>query len=282
MKTLLLCLLVSVLALLFTSMVNGTPSESLVLYLTFDGATADVAQDYSRYENNGTVEGDPEQVVGKFGKALEFNGTTDYVRIPKSDSLSFGQGSFTLEAWVNLSEDQMTGNAGGRLINDRGTGAGGSYEGWQVKINNMGQGGKWGFNDSGIDDATGNYGVYNPGWDVTKADYSNGEWHYVAVVYEAGAALRFYVNGELDGEAEIGDYGSIDNDLPVCIGAAIAHNGQENQQSQYFPGIIDEVRLWKTALSQDELKANMNRESEFFLAVMPLGKLPTLWGMIKE
>ena len=282
MKTLLLCLLVSVLALLFTSMVNGVPDESLVLYLTFDGAAADVAQDYSRYGNDGAVEGEPKQVAGKFGKALEFNGTTDYVRIPKSDSLNFDEGSFTVEAWVNLSEDQMTGSAGGRLINDRGTGAGGSYEGWQVKINNMGQDGQWGFNDSGIDDATGNYGVYNPGWDVTKADYDNGEWHYVAVVYEAGTGLSFYVNGELDGQVEIGNYGSIDNDLPICIGAAIAHNGEEGQQGQYFPGIIDEVRLWKTALSQDELKANMNRGSEFFLAVMPLGKLSTLWGMIKE
>ena len=282
MKKSLLYLLVSVLALLFTSNVNGAPSESLVLYLTFDGAKADVAQDYSRYGNSGTVEGAPDQVAGKFGKALEFNGTTDYVRIPKSDSLNFGEGNFTAEAWVNLSVDQMSGNAGGRLINDRGTGAGGSYEGWQVKINNMGQDGKWGFNDSGIDDATGNYGVYNPGWNVTKADYDNGEWHYVAVVYEAGTGLSFYVNGELDGQAEIGDYGSIDNDLPVCIGAAIAHNGQEGQQSQYFPGIIDEVRLWKIALSQDELKANIDRGPEFFLAVMPLDKLPTLWGMIKE
>jgi hypothetical protein len=282
MRTLLLFLLVSVLMVLFTSSVNGVPSESLVLYLTFDGTRADIARDCSRYGNDGVIEGDPKRVAGKFGKALELNGTTDYVRIPKSGSLSFGKGSFTAEAWVNLSVEQMTGNAGGRLINDRGTGAGGSYEGWQVKVNNMGQDGKWGFNDSGIDDATGNYGVYNPGWNVTKADYDNGEWHYVAVVYEAGVGLRFYVNGELDGEAEIRDYGSIDNDLPVCIGAAIAHNGQEGQQSQYFPGIIDEVRVWKIALSQDELKANMEREPEFFIAVIPLGKLFTSWGMIRD
>lgn len=277
----LLCLVVPVSVVVFALGASAIPSESLVLYLTFDGGGADIAKDYSRYGNNGTVEGAPEQVAGKFGKALEFNGTTDYVRVPKSDSLKFGKGNFTVEAWVNLSADQMTGNAGGRVANDRGTGAGGSYEGWQLKITNMGQGGKWGFNDSGIDDATGNYGSYNPGWQVTAADYNNGEWYHVAMVYEAGAGLRFYVNGELDGETEIKDYGSIDNDLPLCIGAAIANTGQEGAKTQYFPGIIDEVRVWKIALSQDELKANMKRGSDFFTAVRSTGKLTATWGAIK-
>ena len=53
MKKLPLFLLVSVLMVLFTSSVNGVPSESLVLYLTFDGTKADIAQDYSQYGNSG-------------------------------------------------------------------------------------------------------------------------------------------------------------------------------------------------------------------------------------
>lgn len=280
MKILISFLFTTILINLIAFGAGATSNESLVLYLTFDDEKT-IAKDYSQYGNDGVVEGDPTQVEGKFGKALELNGSTDYVWIPKSDSLNFGKGSFTVEAWVNLSAEKETGNPGSRLINDRGTGAGGTLNGWQVKINNMGPGGEWGFNDSGVDDATGNYGVYNAGWQVTNAAYDNGEWYHVGVVYKAGTGLAFYVNGELDGEAEVGNYGSIDNDLPVCIGAAIAHDGNEGTKGQYFPGIVDELRLWKVALSQDELKANINKGSKLFTAVSALGKLTATWGAIK-
>ncbi|MFQ6042386.1 MAG: hypothetical protein ACE5PV_16135, partial [Candidatus Poribacteria bacterium] len=82
---------------------------------------------------------------GKFNGALELDGVDDYVVVEKSDSLKFGRGSFSVEAWVNLSAEQTTGGPGGRLANDRGTGAGGTLHGWQIKINNTGDGNKkWG------------------------------------------------------------------------------------------------------------------------------------------
>ena len=271
----------SILIILAGSHVCAAPNDSLVLYLTFDDTRGGTAKDQSLYGNDGTLEGDPQQVKGKFGNALELNGSTDYVRIPKSDSLNFDEGSFTFEAWVNLSVDKKTGTSGGRLANDRGTGAGGTLNGWQLKIINEGPGGKWGFNDSGLDDATGNYMAYNPGFLVTTADYSNGEWYHVAMVYKAGTGMTFYVDGEVDGEAEVKNYGSIENDLPVCIGAAIASAGVEGVNSQFFPGIVDEVRLWKTALSQDQIKNNMTKALNFFTAVLSAEKLSTAWGAIK-
>ncbi|HIE28374.1 TPA: LamG domain-containing protein [Candidatus Poribacteria bacterium] len=237
-----------------------------------------IAKDLSQYDNHGALVGGPKWVKGKFNGALELDGVDDYVVVEKSDSLKFGKGSFSVEAWVNLSTKQTTGGPGGRLANDRGTGAGGTLHGWQIKINNTGDGNKkWGFNDSGIDDATGNYGVYNPGWKVTTANYGNGEWYHVGVVYKAGTGLSFYVNAELDGEVEIKKYGSLDNDLPVVIGAAIAHDGKEGQLSQFFPGIVDEIRIWNRALSQNELETYMTEG----LAVYPSGKLTTTWGIIK-
>ena len=169
MRHLVLILVIISLLMVFAFAEKVNADESLVLYLTFGDGKGNTATDLSQYGNHGALVGAPKWVTGKFNGALELDGVDDYVVVEKSNSLKFGKKSFTIEAWVNLSAEQMTGNPGGRLANDRGTGAGGTLHGWQVKINNTGDGGKkWGFNDSGIDDATGNYGVYNPGWNITN------------------------------------------------------------------------------------------------------------------
>lgn len=251
--------------------------RGLMVYLPFDDGRGDTTKDDSPNGNDGQLVGGPKWVNGKFNGALEFDGEDDYVVIEKSNSLKFDSGDFTVEGWVNLSKNKLTGTPGGRFANNRGTGAGGTLHGWQIKIINEGGGGKWGFMDSGIDDASGDYKVHNPGFKVTTAPYDNGVWYHVGVVYTAGTGLSFYVNGELDGEVEVKNYGSLDNDLPVVIGAAIAHDGiREARLSQYFPGMIDDVRLWSRALSPEELKANMEG-----FAVEPAGKLATIWGEIK-
>ena len=278
MRNLILIWVLVNLIMVFVCAEKSNADESLVLYLTFDDGKGEAAKDLSKHNNHGDLVGGPKWVTGKFNGALELDGVDDYVVVNKNDSLKFGQGSFSVEAWVNLSTKQTTGNPGGRLANDRGTGAGGTLHGWQIKINNTGDGDKkWGFNDSGIDDATGNYGVYNAGWKVTAANYDNGEWYHVGIVYKAGTGLSFYVNAALDGEVEIKKYGSLDNDLPVVIGAAIANDGKEGVKSQFFPGIIDEVRIWNRALSQQELEKYMTEG----LAVYPIEKITATWGMIK-
>jgi len=257
---------------------KANADRSLILYLTFDDGKGDTAKDQSQYGNHGTLVGGPKWVNGKFNGALEFDGEDDYIVVKKSNSLRFGKESFTVEVWVNLSKEKLTGTPGGRLANNRGTGQGGTLHGWQIKLINEGAGGKWGFMDSGIDDATGNYQVHNPGFKVTTAPYKNGEWYHVGVVYKEATSLSFYVNGELDGEVKIAEYGSLDNDLPVAIGAAIAHNGVEGAQlSQFFPGMVDDVRIWSRALSQAELRANMTG-----FTVEPIGRLTTTWGNLKS
>ena len=165
-----------------TTLVRYVGDELGYSYLSFDDEW-DIAKDYSMYGNDGTVEGDPQLVAGVFGKALELNGTSDVVRISKSDSLNLGEGSFTVECWVNFSEDKETESGGGRIINDRGTGAGGSFTGYQLKISNFGGNGKWGFKDTGIDDASGNYRVYKPTFNAVDGDYNSSEWYHIAMVH---------------------------------------------------------------------------------------------------
>ena len=57
---------------------------------------------------------------------------------------------------------------------------------------------------------------------------------------------------------------------PVIIGAAAG-------KSRYFNGQIDDVRIYDNALSEDEVRKNM----EVRTAVNPQQKLANTWGRIK-
>jgi len=258
-------------------------SEDTTLYMYFGNSTANNQQDVEGTWNNNyvmvqhleetsgthfdstslgndgtTVVVTDQDATGKLNGADEFDGTDDYVRVPNDASLQFGEGSFTAEAWIYPHSVPDTGGA--RVINNRGTGAGGQYTGWQFKIANAA--GYWKFKDAGIDDATGNYQKYEG---TTTYDYN--QWYQVVMVYDTDNELRFYVNGGLDGTLAVGNYGGITNNLPTVIGASLAHQGVEGTNRQFFDGIIDEVRVSDSTRSAGWISTsykNQNNPGAFY------------------
>lgn len=72
-------------------------------------------------------------------------------------------------------------------------------------------------------------------------------WYHVAATYD-GATMKIYINGVLD--ASRTQTGSINSSGPFNIG--YSYNTSRN-----FNGRVDEVRVWKRALSQTEISQNM-------------------------
>ncbi len=92
---------VLVLSMAFTSSVNA----ELVAHWKFDEGSGSVVHDTSGNGNDGTFVGDPQWTAGKIGGALEFNGSSDYIEIPFSESMRvINQGDFTIAAWFQLDE----------------------------------------------------------------------------------------------------------------------------------------------------------------------------------
>ena len=88
---------------------------------------------------------------------------------------------------------------------------------------------------------------------VAPADFTNGSWHHLAATYD-GLTKKVYVDGVLaGGDSQTGNVGLIGSVLtiggPVVTGT-----------SGYFNGQLDEVRIWRTALTQAQVLAQMNRE----------------------
>jgi len=222
--------------------------DSLVLALNFNnnsaiGEDSTYVVDISKYGNNGTLEdantsnadGDtpPQYVSGKFGKALEFDGSDDYVEVPDDESLNPTK-YLTVEHWIY--PEKFEAGVVQRLVH-RYAGIWGTY----ISVADV-----MFFLDTTDDGG---------GWkSVSYTLPTTNTWYHVVAVYD-GTSLYLYVNGELkDTEPQSKNIDQPPANTPLSIGRA--HLG-----TQYFQGIIDEFRIYNRTLSEDEIK--MHYLSEF-------------------
>ncbi|MEW6060871.1 MAG: LamG-like jellyroll fold domain-containing protein, partial [Bacteroidota bacterium] len=169
----------------------------------------------------------PSAVSSVPGALLSFNGTTQYVSVP-DDSLLRLTDNFTIEAWIYPTRTNNT-------IIDKG-----NYN-YLLSVQPNGQ--------SGL-------GLYNNGtWIYSSGSVPLNEWSHVAVVFQTGAnGVKFYRNGVLLSEH-------------TASGALVTNTGQLNIGRQapgtcdcnLFEGKIDEVRMWNTARTAQQIRENMHR-----------------------
>jgi hypothetical protein len=115
---------------------------------------------------------------------------------------------------------------------------------------------------------------------VTKSPYNDGEWHHMAATVgpegKSEKTARFYIDGNLEQEVT-GTFGEMKSTESVTLGSRFA-----DAPDTFGLGFLDEARVWSRVLTQEEIKANMKRPKETFLAVLPLDKLTTTWCDIKS
>lgn len=172
------------------------------------------------------------QIVPNY--ALSFDGVDDFTETIHNEILNFNGGDFTYEFKFKSSADNwqciIAKNAKNYISAKR----------MRILINNSGNG-KLFFE---CDD------------DITNSDsYGNttvndNVWHTASLVHTNGTGYELFVDGVSDATAS--DNGDIDNTEPFYIGAPTDKN--------YFDGLIDEVRIWNTARTQQEIQDNMNKE----------------------
>jgi len=179
---------------------------------------------------------------GKIGQALKFDGVDDYVDVgdPASEVLDFGTGNFSLAAWINVKAK----SGALRIINKRDTA---SQKGYEMYIEN-------GNNNLSLFISNGVNTFGNSG--DSTINLRDGNWHYVVVTFDRGGNANYYTDNKIGTPRNISASGnsSISNTQDV-------HIGMYNTATNYFLGLIDEVRVYNRALSASEVKAlyNMGR-----------------------
>lgn len=101
----------------------------------------------------------------------------------------------------------------------------------------------------------------------TISDLKTNTWHHVAFVYERGTTEKIigYINGEqnsttLNTQAELDDIQMGDGLIRVGYGSEHKSFADPTWTgSNYFRGLIDELRVWSTVRSRDEIYSYMHK-----------------------
>jgi len=189
-----------------------------------DEIEGDIAHDISG-NNHGTLIGNPtwQPANGIYDGALKFDGIDDYMSTPFI--LDPAKGSLSAFTWIQ-------GGAPGQVI-----------------LSQTGDfGGTWlGFNPSNGTLMTGFSDMYF-GELASETVITDNQWHHVGFVYDLDSLhRRLYVDGIIVAE-DTTVVSGVPSDGGLHIGA-----GKDLDASTFFSGLIDDVRVYKVALSAEEI-----------------------------
>jgi hypothetical protein len=220
-------------------------NAGLVGYWTFDGPTinwrTNTVADMSGQGNTGTLinmSTTTSPVAGKIGQALSFNGTSNYVQTPNSSSIKPSL-PITISAWIKLKSSP---NGSTIFTSDS---LPSNYAGYLLKV------------DSGntIEVDYGNGGSAGAGSRQTKVStgtVSLNAWHHVVAVIQGPTNMNIYIDGVNAGGSYSGTGGSLV--YSGTTGGVGEGNVWNNTIGSFFPGIIDDMRVYSRALSVQEVQ----------------------------
>lgn len=241
---------VTVLSLIALAVLAFAPQGAyagLVGAWLLDEISGDMVMDHSGNGLDGRIFGDPQQVDGVFGNALQFDGEDDYVEVPYNELLNIKH--MTLMAWAFAPDDQN------RVIIHRWAPAAYTLEFYQTKTTPV---------ITTADGVT---------FNQPDATIITGEWFHVAGTYD-GEKLIAYQNGEVVNE--------IDHSGDINAGEGIVRfAARTDNDGGRFNGMIDEIAIFDEALTQAEIQNMMNNGIIPGAAVEPMHKLTTTWAAIR-
>jgi hypothetical protein len=187
---------------------------------SFSGTSGATAVDSSGNGNDAELVEGPTPTAGRFGAGLRFDGVDDAMLLPMSESLTFSS-AFTVEAWIaptTFGSERSLWWTPSAMLTLR-------AEGTVVPVAVLTDG-QVGFVSAGI--------------------VPVGTWSHVAMTYD-GSWLRLYINGADAGSREA---------TGTLVPASPPEGGILGGDSA-FAGAIDQLRLYRRALSPAEIAADM-------------------------
>ena len=201
---------------------------TLVGYWKLDDGEGDFALDWSGYNNHGTVVGNPEWIVGQLDGALSLDGLDDCVDLANPANLNITD-ALSLLAWI---KPESLGNGADQTFISKGSDG---FALKQASDNTL---------QFRISDAINVQAA--PGVSL------NGDWHHVAGTYD-GDMLSLYLDGAL---LEI-----LSSPGTVNTSAYNVNIGRESVGNRFhYNGGIDDVRIYNSALTQDDIIEAMRED----------------------
>src|SRR3989338_3424805 len=236
----------------------------LVGYWSMNEGTGTVAGDASGNNNRGILTNGPTWVDGKRGKALNFDGSNDFVNVANESNFDFERTqSFTLAAWVKRSSIGTYDIIIQKNIND-----GSTYRGWAFQITSG--------NKLHVEILNNNAGGNLVSVDGGTSLSAN-VWYHALATYDGSSTasgIKMYLNGVLETNTVITN----------ALSATILNNeavriANWSGDTSLFGGLIDEVRVYKRALSAAEIQSLYKSGAQKFTAPPTNLGLVGYWSM---
>lgn len=217
-------------------------SAAKVLEYLFDDPSETRAIDTSGENLDGTFVGSSIHIEPA-GNGIVLNGINDFIDVGDPGILDFTN-SYTLMGWIHY---RATDEGAAELMEK-----GGAY--WlNVRVNR-----RDGSPDTRQARAGGFFNTCDePGERWHKVDSPmpilENTWTHLASTYD-GSQLKIYVNGELANQASVPGPVCV-NDNPLAVGAK--HVPAKGETLNFVDGMLDDVRVYNTALSEPQIQALM-------------------------
>ena len=195
-----------------------------------DAPLGPTTPDVSGYGNASYLRGGTTAVTGKFGQARDLDGVDDAIQLPFAESLATNAGDFTAMAWIKYGAS----TANQAIF-------------WAYGINEFSQ--FWLRAEPADSRIRGliTTGGATAAVQTTKA-FNDNAWHHVALQRKAGT-LSIWVDGT-QAASVTAPTGSVSPGRPFKM-----YVGQRLDGAHHFDGSMDEVRIYKRALTATELNS---------------------------
>ena len=225
-------------AVVTVTVANGTggPPGPAAAY-AFDEGAGTTAADASGHGLTGTLTGGATWIVGKYGTAVNLDGSDDFVNLGNPTGLQL-TGSMTVSAWVYSAAFPVDDAA---IVSKRA----GTEVGYQL-------------------DTTTDRGPRTIGFKLTSSSGSNmmrygattlqlNTWYHVTGVYDAAArTMSVYLNGQLDNGSLVGTVTAAQQNSANNVNI-----GRRGSSGSAFSGRIDDTRVYNRALGAAEVQTDM-------------------------
>lgn len=203
-------------------------TTGLIAYWNFDETSGTTLQDRSGNGHNGTLQNFTADsgVPGQIGRAFDFDGVDDFVVVPHNSDLVLGERG-TISAWVHPRTYSVSGNLG-RIVR-KGT----TFD--------------FSISDNEARNTIMIYGQEKTAYYAPNNSVDLSLWQHVAVVVRDGT-IQFFKNGRTLGEPLVGKLGA-----PSTDDLIIANFGPDMSILRLFNGMMDDLGIWRRALSLNEL-----------------------------
>ena len=221
---------------------DGAAGGDLVSYWRGEGNACDSAD-----SNHGARVGGTTFAASKVGQGFSFDGVNDYVTVPDDTSLRLGKNQ-TIKAWYKW---QGGGNNDWRRLVGKGAASPRNYGLWIYPQANLVL-----------------FQIYNQGATVgcnaILSVASDSNWHQLAGTYD-GSRIKLYYDDGLVSDVACTLTPAITAD-PLTIGYA---NAGVTPFHSPFDGFIDEVKIYNTAHTAQEIAAQYNKTNNGPISLWP-------------